>query len=136
MILLIQERENGFRKGHLPSQDNRSIYEKEIRDNARKNLIVSAIPLFFGLEEREIKFLTKLRLVSLTSLLGVYYFEKNHFPSIIKEIDNEATIDPITNKPWEYNNLKDSVIISSPGIDLNDNIDNISLTLKKTNIGR
>lgn len=135
MVLQLQERENSFRKGCFSSQKDKYIYKEEIKKNEVRNPVFSVIPRFTIplYEAHGIDILTRMKLMNFASLVWLEYSKNNRFPATIKEL-GDAAIDPITGKPWEYAVSKDLAVISSPGTHFRIDSDNISLTLKKTNI--
>jgi hypothetical protein len=108
--------------------------EERIRDYCWKNFMYGMMLANLDhLFERRLDILSKIRVLHLCSEVQRYKWRNGHFPADIDNFERRVSIDFNTGKCFNYANFGDSVVVSSRGPDLNDEKDDVSLTL--TDIG-
>ncbi len=111
------------------------LLKKRMNNYAAKNHIFSVLmPNIIPVYRRILRTITKIRMLYLSSIISSYRLEKGRFPLNLEEIAEDLVVDFNTGKMWEYTNYEDSVTIFSPGPDISDRKDDISITLTRMGI--
>ncbi|MBA7594558.1 hypothetical protein ES703_01502 [subsurface metagenome] len=111
------------------------LLKKRMNNYAAKNHIFSVLmPNIIPMYRRILRTITKIRMLYLSSIISSYRLEKGRFPLNLEEIAEDLVVDFNTGKMWEYTNYEDSVTIFSPGPDISDRKDDISITLTRMGI--
>ncbi|TES93458.1 MAG: hypothetical protein E3J87_02295 [Candidatus Cloacimonadota bacterium] len=104
--------------------------QEKIKVYCKRNLLFGfVIPNVFSMHRRKLEYITKIRMLHLSSEISSFRLESGRFPQSLEEIAKYLVVDFNTGKVWEYTNYEDSVTIFSPGPDISDKKDDISITL-------
>ena len=117
--------------------DRKAEYEieKQMKNYARKNPIFRIIiPNLLQMYHRKLQIITRIRMLQIANSITSHRFKKGKFPHSIEEIATELIVDFNTGKAWEFTNYGDSVTLFSPGPNISDKKDDISITLTKMGI--
>jgi hypothetical protein len=108
--------------------------QRRIRIYGWKNFIYGIeLANIVHLYERRLHILTNIRILHLCSEAQRYKLEHGYYPPKIEEFEKRVYTDFNTGECFNYTNFGDSIIVSSPGPDLDSEKDDVSLTL--TDIG-
>lgn len=109
------------------------IFQKRINENVRKNPIPLIFIPKFSNKGRLVN-ITKMRMLRLSSVISSYRLENGFFPPTLEEFEYDIVIDPNTGEMFVYTNYEDSVRIFSPGLNISNPGDDITILLTKMGI--